>query len=112
MAPVLHLMPLAGDSLARPPSPPCPLLDPTGMPACLLACWPADKVESALQERARLGYTAAVTREMLQTTKTTVQRLRFALAATGLASGVANSARYLRRSESGGRPDPREVPGA
>ena len=68
-------------------------------------------MESALQERARLGYTAAVAREMMQTTKSAVQRLRFALAATGLASGVANSARYLGK-ERGGRPDPREVPGA
>jgi hypothetical protein len=92
------------------PAPPLlPPLNPNGVP-CHLACWPADKVESALQERARLGYTAAVAREMMQTTKSAVQRLRFALAATGLASGVANSARYLGK-ERGGRPDPREVPG-
>ncbi|KAL4452497.1 hypothetical protein ABPG75_008159 [Micractinium tetrahymenae] len=52
-----------------------------------------DRVESALQERARLEYT----REVLASTKSAAQRLRFALAASGLARGVAQSGRYLRR---------------
>ncbi len=54
-------------------------------------------MESALQERARLTYSAGAVREVVQTTKSAAQRLRFALAATGLASRVAASARYLQR---------------
>ena len=57
-------------------------------------------MEVALQERARLDYTATVVYQTFQTTKTAVQRLRFALVASGLARGVANSARYLRRPRS------------
>lgn len=59
-------------------------------------------METALQERARLEYT----REVLANTKSAAQRLRFALAASGLARGVLQSARHLRRpggGRSGGR---------
>ena len=74
------------------------------MPSASPLSWPprrhpaADKVEAALQERARLDYTATVVREAVQTTKSAAQRLRFALAAAGLARRVSHSARYLRRS--------------
>lgn len=63
-------------------------------PALLAA---ADRVESALQERARLEYT----REVLANTKSAAQRLRFALAASGLANGVLQSARHFRRAGDG-----------
>ncbi|KAL4450172.1 hypothetical protein ABPG77_010841 [Micractinium sp. CCAP 211/92] len=56
-----------------------------------------DRVESALQERARLEYT----REVLANTKSAAQRLRFALAASGLANGVLQSARHFRRAGDG-----------
>jgi hypothetical protein len=64
-------------------------------------CVFADKVEAVLQERARLDYTAAVVRDTVKTTKTAAQRLRLALAASGLARGVATSTRYLRQSRGG-----------
>lgn len=67
------------------------------------AAFSADKVEAALQERARLDYTAAVVRDTVQTTKTTAQRLRFALATSGLARGVLYSAQYFRRPRRGAR---------
>jgi hypothetical protein len=57
----------------------------------------ADKIEAALQERARLDYTASVVRETMQSTKIVVQRLRFALAASGLARGVARSVNTMQQ---------------
>ena len=71
-----------------------------GCRSCRALGDPADKVEAALQERARLDYTARVVGEAAASTRTVLQRLRFALAAGGLASRLAGSARYLRR----GRP--------
>ena len=59
----------------------------------------ADKVEAVLQERARLDYTAAVVRETMQTTKSTAQRLRFAVAASGLARGVMYSAQHFQQRQ-------------
>lgn len=66
--------------------------------ACCPPCWRADRVELALQERARLDYT----REVLQSTKSAAQRLRFAVAASGLARGLLQSARFLRQEQRGG----------
>ena len=57
-------------------------------------------MEAALQERARLDYTARVVGDAAASTRTVVQRLRFALAAGGLAQRLAWSAGRLRR----GRP--------
>lgn len=60
----------------------------------------ADKVEAALQERARLDNTAFVVRETVQSTKLVVQRLRIALAASGLARGVARSVNIVQQQPS------------
>lgn len=62
----------------------------------------ADQLEAALQERAKLDYTSAVVREAAQSTKAAVQRLRFALAAGGLAGRVVRSTRHLRRRSGDG----------
>lgn len=65
---------------------------------------PADKVEAALQERARLDYTATVVRDAAVSTRTVLQRLRLALAAGGVARGVARGlagVRSMRRPERG-----------
>lgn len=65
-------------------------------------------MEAALQERAKLGYTATVVREAAHSTRTVVQRLRLALAAGGVAKGVARGlagVRSLRRPGSGSGDD-------
>lgn len=63
---------------------------------------PADKVEAALQERARLQYTAQVVAEAAHSTRTVVQRLRLALAAGGVARGVARGLSLVGRRDGGG----------
>lgn len=65
---------------------------------------PADKVEAALQERARLAYTATVVREAAHSTRTVLQRLRLALAAGGVARGVSRGLawRSMRQQGRGG----------
>ncbi len=60
-------------------------------PAC------ADALQTVLEERARLDYTAATIREIASTTKTAAQRLRMGLAALGLARGAAGAVESMRR---------------
>ena len=92
----------------------CPVVDRRSFPsmsslhpASLATPWfapPTDKVVAAVQERARLDYTARVVGEAAASTRTVVQRLRFALAAGGLAQRLAWSAQRLqgRRPPAGG----------
>lgn len=72
----------------------------------------ADALQTALEQRAQLDYTAATLREIARTTKSTAQRLRMGLAGLALAQMGAGAARELGRVvRRGPAAEPRPAPG-
>lgn len=55
----------------------------------------ADALQAALEARAKLDYTASTVRQVANTTKEAIKRVRVGLTALGLAQGAAGAVQHV-----------------